>query len=940
MNEELKIIINAVTDGAKKGIKEINDKLKGLDTTGTTTGAKLGKIFKGIAIGAAAVVGAIAAVGVALVSLGKNTLQFNTQQAKLSTAFQSMGMSVDQASQSYKEFYRFLGDTDKAVEAASHLAKITQGEKELSEWAKISQGVYATFGDSLPIEGLTEAANETLRVGKVTGVLADALNWAGVSEDEFNSKLAQTTSLEEREALLRSTLNGLYSEAADIYEKTNGAILSYNESQAQLDQAMGSAGAAVLPLMTALNNLGSAFFTALKPALDVIIPALATFVNWIAQGIQAVTSFFSALTGKSTSIKAIGSIGQSAKTAASGLQSANNGAEALGEGLGGAAKAAEEAKRSTQGFDELNVVASDKSSGGGSGGGGSSSPAYSGGGSGGYLNPATFGTEVEESEGIANGFADRIKETFAGLKDVFAPTISAWSEAFATIGTAWEEALPHFETGLSKMYNGFMEIGTYVVNTFVPDIVNSFSTNIAPLFGDVVGFGIKELGTTFEWIGGIFEDVSGNVIIPAMELVKTIWTGVCEGIGNAWSQYGAPLLSSLSVAFQGVRDIVTSLYENTLKPIFEKVIEVLTKVWQEGLQPVVEKAVGAALEIGSCLLDLYNEYVYPIAQWIADKIFPIIVKVINLIIENVGKIATQIGKIIGAVIDIIKGIVQFITGVFTGDWNRAWEGIKGIFQGVWDGVVAIAKLSWELIKQPFTQVGAFFGAAWQIIVETFQYADQWFKNIFVNAWNCIKGAFSMWGKFFSNCWNEIKNAFASVGSWFGTTFTTAWTNIKNAFSSVKTFFSGVWSSIKEIFSKVGTSIAEGIKGAVTNAINTVLSKAVSLINGFITAINSAISVINAIPGVSIKKLSKLSVPKLAEGGIVDRATIAMIGEAGKEAVVPLENNTEWMDKLADKLTAKNPTKVVLQVGETVLGWATINAINGITEQVGGLQLKI
>ena len=906
MNEELKIIIKAVTDGAKKGINDVKKQLGDLDKTGKKSASGLSAAFKAVGKAAIAVVATIAAVATALVTLGKSTLQFNTQQAKLTTAFQAMGMPAQQAGQSYKDFYRFLGDQDKAVEAASHLAKITQGEKELAEWAKISQGVYATFGDSLPIEGLTEAANETVRVGQVTGVMADALNWAGVSEDEFNAKLATTNSLEEREAMLRQTLNGLYGEAAEIYERNNKALLDYNASQANLDMVMGAAGQAVLPLMTALNNLGAAFFTALKPAIDAIVPVLATFVNWITQGIQAVTSFFSAITGKSTSIKAIGSIGQSAKTATTGLNNATQGAKGLSEGLGGTAKAAEEAKKSTQGFDELNIVSSGKSaSGGGSGGGGGSSPAYSGGGAPGYgggvLDPAAFTTEVEESDAITSGFIEGIKAKFAELKEVFAPSIEAWGGAFETIKNAWVEALPSFQEGLYGFMNGFAEVGSYIVNTFVPDIVNSFSVNLAPVFGDVLGFYIKETGLMFEWLGGMFNDISNDIIVPALEVVKGIFTDVFDIIGNAWAEYGQPFMDELSIAFENIRNTLTDVYNTVVLPIFNKVKEVVTDVWENGLKPVVEKVVTAAMEIGTCLLRLYNEFIKPIVDWIVQNIFPIIVNIVNKIIEVVGNIAKKIGEIIGGVVDVITGIVQFITGVFTGDWSQAWEGIKNIFGGVWDAICGIA------------------GAAWET----------------------IKGVFSVVGSFFSGIWEGIKAIFSGVASWFGNIFSSAWNGIKKAFSAVSSFFSGVWNTIKGIFSSVGTAIANGIKGAVSSAVNAVLKTACGIINGFISAINFAIGIINAIPGVNIKKLKKLEVPKMAEGGIVDKATLAVIGEAGKEAVLPLEGqNASWMDKLAEKLTANNPTKVVLQVGETVLGWATINAINGITEQTGGLQLKL
>ena len=975
MNEELKIIIKAVTQDAKNEISKVSKELQGLSGSAKGASGKIGAAMKGIGVAAAAAVAAVAAIGVALVALGKNTLEAQRNFGKLNAAFEAAGASAKQAGETYNGLYRFLGDSDKAVEAANHLAMITTNQQNLAEWTKITQGIYATFGDSLPIEGLTEAANETLRVGQVTGTLADALNWAGVSEDEFNAKLAQTSSLEEREALLRNTLNGLYSNAAEIYERNNQALLEYNESQARLDSTMAAAGAATMPLLTALNNLGTAFFSALKPALDAIIPPIATFINWIAKAIQSVLSFFSALTGKSSTIKAVGEIGGAAAGAAKNLGSAAQGAKNLGSGMGGAEKAAggaakaiEEAKKSTQGFDELNIVSSGNSGSGGSGGsgggGGASAPGYASGGGSGLLDTATFGTEVEESEGLANSLADNIKDVFGKLADVFAPSIGAWSDAFETVKKAWNNAKPDFINGAQQIWEGFKTLGNYLGTDFVPTVVNSFSTNLAPVIGDTLGFVIEEAGKQFSWLGSYVPTIVNDVIIPNMEFWKTVSVDTFEIIGTNWQEHGSSLLESFSGFFEKMRGHIDNFYNSVFKPIWDKVVEVFNWVWEQGLKPLVDRFVDAVMVIANEITIFYNKVLAPIIDWIINNILPPIVKIVNGIIEAVGRVVVAISGFIGGIIDIIKGIIQFIVGVFTGDWSKAWDGIKNIFSGFWnaikgiidtllavlggiadfivDVVAAAFKIAWEAIKLVWSQVVAFFKAVWDGIVAAFSAVGSWFANIFTQAWEGIKSAWSSVTSWFSSLWNSITGVFSGVGNWFKNVFTTAWTNIKNVFSGWGSFFSGLWDKIKSTFSAIGTKIGDAISGSVKKGINGVIQMIENVINKGINLINGAINLINKIPGVSIGKISKLSLPRLAKGGIVDDATIAMIGEAGKEAVVPLENNTEWMDKLAERLAARSqtPTKVILKVGEKELGWATIDAINGITEQTGGLQLAL
>lgn len=184
--------------------------------------------------------------------------------------------------------------------------------------------------------------------------------------------------------------------------------------------------------------------------------------------------------------------------------------------------------------------------------------------------------------------------------------------------------------------------------------------------------------------------------------------------------------------------------------------------------------------------------------------------------------------------------------------------------------------------------------------------------------------------------------FGNVAGWFSGKFSEAWTAIKNVFSGWGAFFSGLWNTISSTFSRLGTNIGNAIGGAVKSGINGVISQIERTINNAIGLINGAINLINKIPGVHVGKVGRLSLPRLAKGGIIDEATIAMIGERGKEAVVPLENNTEWMDKLADRIAQRNetPSKIVLMLDGKELGWANIHSINDITKQTGSLPLVV
>lgn len=562
MNEELKIQITAEIDGLRKEIEEAKKQIKELSEDGKDGLGDLNKSFqkagdvskKALKVAA----GAIAGVTAALLALSPATKEYREGQAKLTTAFQTAGGSAETAKQTYNDLYRVLGNSDVAVEAAGHLAKLTTNQQDLSEWTNICQGVYATFGDSLPIESLTEAVNHSAKLGEVQGSLADALEWSGVNMDDFNEQLFWCNTESEREKLIRDTLNGVYGEAAANYETNAASVLAQNEAQAQLSESLAILGEAMTPIMTMFMTFGAEILAQLAP----------------------------------------------------------------------------------------------------------------------YIQE----------------FADK----------------------------------------------------------YLPSIKSAL---------DVVA---EAIGKVIKWI------------VDHWELVSTI----------------ATVILAIVAAFAALNTIMT-----------------------------IANAVMAA------------------SPW------------------------TWIVVAIAAVIAAIVLCVKY------------WDEIKAAVSNV------------------------------------------------VNAiWGWIKGVA-----------DKIGNAFKSMGE-----------GIKNVWNGIVNFFSNIITKIKNLFVKVGTAVGDAISGAVKKAINAVLSTGVKIINGFISAINFAIGIINAIPGVNISKLNKLEVPQLAKGGIVDSATLAVVGEQGKEAVVPLENNLEWLDKLAGMLGEKmSPSvPVVLEVDGKVFARTAVSTINQLTRQQGKLSLNV
>ena len=276
------------TDKAEKSLQKTDKTAEGFGSKLLAVGKTAGKFA--LAVGAGAV-----AAGTAIVALTESTREYRTEQGKLQTAFETQNFTAEEARKTYVALNGVLGDSGQAVEAANHLAKLAKNEKDLQKWTNICTGVYATFGDSLPIEGLTEAANETAKTGALTGGLADALNWAGVSEEDFQKKLDKCNSEQERAALITETMNGLYSESAEKYKEINADVIAANEAQDRLNKTMADVGGALEPFVTKGKILLAEVMERLVPILEWVA---STVLPWVSNGISAVVDWFGQMVGK------------------------------------------------------------------------------------------------------------------------------------------------------------------------------------------------------------------------------------------------------------------------------------------------------------------------------------------------------------------------------------------------------------------------------------------------------------------------------------------------------------------------------------------------------------------------------------------------------------------------------------------------------------------
>lgn len=393
-------------------------------------------------------------------------------------------------------------------------------------------------------------------------------------------------------------------------------------------------------------------------------------------------------------------------------------------------------------------------------------------------------------------------------------------------------------------------------------------------------------------------------LAAAAEIAQSVAAGVAAAATWALNGAIAVLTSPITLVIAAIAALIAIgvlLYQN-----WDTVVEFAKTVWQE-LCDFISGICQAIGEFFSGLWTKLQEIFEPIGQWFGEKF----------------------QQAWDAIVNIFSGI---------GEW------FSGVFQGAWDAIVNI-----------FTPIGSWFGERWADVTSALANIGAWFTDMFQKAWTGLTNIFSKLGSWFGERWNDVTSALSSVSNWFGEMFTNAYNAVKDAFSSIGDFFSGVWETVKSIFVNAGQMVGEAVGGAFKSAVNAVLDTIENVVNGFIGMINGVLDVVRNLPGLGwIGSVSTVSLPRLARGGIVDSPTIAMIGEAGKEAVVPLEN-TGFIQTLGRVVSSavvnamagispqggfSGDGDIVIQIAGHEFGRVAIQEINKEHERAGQTLLKI
>lgn len=453
-----------------------------------------------------------------------------------------------------------------------------------------------------------------------------------------------------------------------------------------------------------------------------------------------------------------------------------------------------------------------------------------------------------------------------------------------------------------------------------------------------------------------------GVAAGALGNIKQVVDDTVGKAGEVYDEHLAPMFSSLAAGLSSITGTLLDAYNTYIIPVLEGLQQKVGPLIDEHIQPAINKALELIGKIADAVKDIWEQTLVPFINWFIANVAPIIAKGLDKVGSVFLTVAGVIWDVISSVLDALGGLIDFIAGVFTGDWERAWEGIKSFFSGIWEAIKSIVSAVWNAIK-------SIVSAAISVVSSVISTVLNSIKTTFSTIWNSIKTTvttiINSIKSTISTVINAVSTTISTVLNSIKTTFSTVWnsitttvstiinsvkstistvmgsiqTGISTALSSIKTNWSNMWTNMKTTV----VNIFDGIWSSIKGVINSIIGGIEKMANGVIKGINGMINALNKLSfdvpdwvpeiggktfGFNIPTISTISIPRLATGGVVDQATVAMIGEAGQEAVVPLENNTGWMDKIAARIGEIISVNLQAIVGEMDGGdeWQTIHTV--------------
>lgn len=643
----------------------------------------------------------------------KQLIKFGKQAIDLASDLQEVQNVVDVA----------FGSMSSEIDAFAKNALKQFGLSELS--AKKMASTFMAMSNGM---GISADAGKTMSI-QLTGLAADMASFYNVSQDVAQTALnsvftGETESLKkfgvvmsqanlEAFALSRG-IKKAYSEMSQAEQVTlryNYVLQATANAQNDFSRTTGSWANQVRLLKEQWSQLIGTIGKGLIAALTPVVKFLNTVLGYIVAIANAIAKVF----GGSGISSSVGSAADSAGDLSAGAGST---AENLDEANGSAKKL----KKTLAGFDELEILNSDDSSGSGSD--------AIGGGAGGFDLDSYFTPDTSQ-DGMVDEMAKKVEAAIARIKEVFKslePIFKAFGEGlngqqilqklkeivdgakqkmkefgdtldfskYIPTITAFAGALGNL---INTVANGLLDI----ISNVGGDLFDAFSPALTEFINNTIPTLISVITSAVEIVSTVIDTAvqlllqAWDTVSPIFDLIGQIILNIQQDLNTFWTEYGEPITTAIQGIIVGIGDSLSNFWDTICDPIISNIIDSLEELWNQHLRPIVQHILEIIGELILMLTELWNNVLKPIIDWLVSTFGPMFVGVFNNIWNTLSAIVGNILDAIDGLLTAFEGIITFLSGVFTGDWEKAWEGIKLIFKGIFDSLVNIVKVPMNLI---------------------------------------------------------------------------------------------------------------------------------------------------------------------------------------------------------------------------------------------------
>ena len=617
-----------------------------------------------------------------------------------------------------------FGDMAYMVEDFADTAITSFGMSELA--AKRTASTYMAMASNM---GVTQQQAAEMAI-TLAGLTGDVASFYNISQELADIKLrsvftGETETLKDLGIVMTQANLEAYALANGInrsfqsMSQSEQLILRYNYVLDQLSLASGdfvrtqdswANQTRILSMQWQefMSIIGQALIQVLLPVIHVLNRIVSSLID-IANAFNAAISsiFGGATTQVQQTQSAVGGV-------STGIDEAVDNQNALTDAT---KETNREQQKSLATFDEINTLSSGT---GGTGGGGAGA---------GGVGLSQF-TPITSENIVESGAENKILDFIERLKNAFQPFEDSFNRAFENISTGANRLFGVFRdiwndirSLSSPLYDWFTNEFVDYLNEFIATIGNvvgglldsismvlsdlwnivlfpalqKFVTSILPALTEFRTQMLMTFNTLFNEVKMIFDMIWQDAIAPALSIISNIWIDLWDGIVQVWNEYGSPIFDLIRTTVTNIGEYIRNIWETVIKPVWDTFMSVLDELWNEHFKPLWDNIVEFVAMLVEAALQIYNEFILPIANWFVDTFGPGISEAISFVIEVLGGFLGTAADVANGVLEALNGVLKFLIDVFEGDWESAWKSVSNVFSGIWNGIIGALEGAINLI---------------------------------------------------------------------------------------------------------------------------------------------------------------------------------------------------------------------------------------------------